>query len=138
MGLADQVIEANEKPIEEPEEEKFFTDDIGISVKKDYRKDYQYYTGYLVARAFKINDKLNKRGDGLFNGDELVLPNAEDIAVLTRYPEPIPKTMVVNIHKRIWEMAPELNPDILVVGKGLGWDLTKGEFVKIGPNVKVI
>lgn len=137
MGLADQVIEANQRP-EEPEEKGYFIDDLGIPIKNDYRKDYRAYTEYLAARIFKLNDGLNKRDDRLFNHNEVVQPTAGTIALLARYPEPIPMAMVINIHKRVWELAPRFNPDIIVVGKGLGWDLTKGEFVKIDPNVKVI
>ncbi len=138
MGLADKIIEANQKPKEEPKDSKYFVDDLGIPIKKDYRKDYRVYTEYLTARIFMLNEGLNKRDDLLFNHNEIVQPTAETIALLARYSEPIPRSLVVNVHRRVWELAPRLNPDIIVVAKGLGWDLTKGEFVKMDPNAKVI
>lgn len=132
MELADKIIEANKKPKDKKRD--YFVDDVGLPVKNNYRKDYRYYTEYLVARIVLLHPKLNKRGDKLFDGYTLITSTAESIAELAQYSEPIPRTMVVNIYRRLKELSPDLNPDIVVVADDVGWDLKEGKFVDLDPD----
>ena len=149
-GLADRVIEANEKEEEEarkaieeaeivekkpddPAPVQLYTDDLGYWVEQDIRKHKNKFARYILFRCRILNDDLNIRyGNTLCKGHETVFPTPEDIASLADLPENITRATARWVYKRLFAESPHLDMRKIEITPGWIWDLDKQEIIRVG------
>ena len=132
-SLADQVIQANEQEIVEKQSgdkapDGYYTDDLGLWVELDIRKNKPRFAQYILTRCKKLNPHLHTRGELLFNSHELVRDDKKDIAKLADIPEQLTQETAQWVYKRLMKVAPPLDNDRIVVAKDLIWNMDTCEF----------
>lgn len=142
MGLADQVIQANEDERIEQElidkrsgdtaPEGYYTDDLGLWVEQDIRRKKVKFAEYVLFRCQRLGKKtLMKTDHALYHERRMVSPVPRQIAYIADLPESIPTATAVWVYKRLFEWAPKLNEKKIIVCPGLMWDYEKGELIEV-------
>lgn len=128
--IADQLIAAANE-----EGEK---DELGLFLPKDDTPRCHYE--YLVARAFFLNKHLHTRhaGEALFNGHEIVKCTVSDICTLCNWLEYIPRPGVNYIYKRLKELAPYLDENMVAVAPTILWDKEGQRLIETDEPIRTI
>lgn len=142
MGLADQVIQANEDERFEQEligkrtgdtaPEGFYTDDLGLWVEQDIRRKAVRFAEYILFRCQYLGKKtLMKTDHALYHERRMVSPVPKQIAYIADLPESIPTATAVWVYKRLFEWAPKLNRRKITICPGLIWDFDTMELIEV-------
>ena len=133
-SLAERVIQANEQEIVEKRSgdgapDGYYTDDLGLWVEQDIRKDKMRFARYIYMRCKKINKHLHIRNNELlFNSHTLVNKHPNDISELANLPEILSVPIATWVYNRLIESVPHLDPDRIVITDSLIWNMETCEF----------
>lgn len=133
-NLADQVIEANEqeyieKTAGDQAPEGYYTDDLGLWVEQDIRKNKQRFAQYVLVRCKKLNPHLHTRDNAfLFNSHTIVNKHPNDIAELAGLAETLTTPLAALVYNRLIEIVPKLDKTRIEVTPGLVWNMDTCEF----------
>lgn len=133
-NLADQVIQANENEIVEKQSgdkapEGYYTDDLGLWVEQDIRKNKIRFAQYILMRCRKLNPHLHIRnGTLLFNSHTLVNEHRVDIAKLADIPEPLSTEVAQWVYKRLLQLSPPLDEKRILIADDMVWNMETCEF----------
>lgn len=122
MSLADRVIKANEEPTD-PNPQKY--DDIGFPLPKPDTE--RAWCEYLTARILYLNKRMYKHHNLLWLHDELITENKNTYYRLAKYPKSITDPECEYVWRRLKEIVPELDPDIISVLPGMTFNMRTGE-----------
>lgn len=126
VDLADKVIQANEAETRGDESEEVKLDDIGFPLPKP---DTEHaWCEYLTARILYLNDRMYKHQGLLWIQDELVRENKNTYYRLARYPKAISDPECQYVFRRLKELVPELDTDIIAVLPDWTFNMKTGEF----------
>lgn len=141
MGLADQVILANEderieqelidKRIGDNAPDGYYTDDLGFWVEQDIRKKKVRFAEYVLFRCQYLGKTLMKTEHDLYNEGRIVSPTPKHIAYIADLPDSIPMATAIWVYKRLFEWAPKLNEKKIIVCPGLMWDYERGILIEV-------
>lgn len=136
MNLADKVIEANEQEIVEKKSgdtapDGYYTDDLGLWVELDIRRQKVRFSEYILFRCKRLNPHLHIRDEiAVYNGHILVRNNPVDIAALADLPENISGPTARWVYKRLLHDVPHLNRSMIEIAPGWLWDIDNSEIIK--------
>ena len=124
-NLADKVIEANEREdVVESNEPKL--DDIGFPLPKP---DTEHaWCEYLTARILYLNNRMYKHQGLLWIHDELIKENKNSYYRLAKYPKQITDPECQYVWRRLKEIVPELDTDVIAVLPDWTFNMRTGEF----------
>lgn len=140
MNLADKVIEANEQEVVEKKSgdtapDGYYTDDLGLWVELDIRRQKVRFAEYILFRCKRLNPHLHIRdGVVVYNGHNLVKDTPVDIAALADLPENISGPTAKWVYKRLLQDMPHLNRSMIEIAPGWLWDIDNSEIIKKDKN----
>lgn len=140
MNLADRVIKANEQEIVEKKSgdtapDGYYTDDLGLWVELDIRRQKVRFAEYVLFRCKRLNPHLHIRDEiAVYNGHTLVRNNPVDIAALADLPENISRPTAKWVYKRLLHDMPRLNRSMIEIAPGWLWDFDNSEIIKKDKN----
>lgn len=126
MDLADRVIEANETQKKSAEPTGPTLDDIGFPLPKPDTE--QAWCEYLTARVLYLNNRVYKHHGLLWIQDELVHENKNTYYRLAKYPKTISDPECQYVFRRLKELVPELDTDVIAVLPDWTFNMKTGEF----------
>lgn len=121
--LADRVIRVNEQQ-EQPKEENNL-DDIGFPLPKPDTE--KAWCEYLTARLLYLNNRMYKYHGFLWLQDELVRENKNTYYRLAKYPKQITDPQCQYVWRRLKEIVPELDPDVIAILPDMTFNMRTGE-----------
>ena len=125
VDLADRVIKANEEE-NKSEETGPKLDDIGFPLPKP---DTEHaWCEYLTARILYLNQRMYKHHDLLWIEDELIKETKNNYYRLAKYPKQITDPECQYVWRRLKEVVPELDPDVIAVLPDVTFNMRTGEF----------
>ena len=133
-NLADKIIQANEaevirKGAGDTAPEGYYTDDLGMWVEQDIRKNPTRFARYVFVRCRKNNEHLyyDPIEMVLYNRHQVIEPNTRDILTLANLADTITPAQAIWVHTKLKETVPRLARSRLVVAPGLAWNIDKSE-----------
>lgn len=141
MGIADDIIERQQQTIAEEEQGgKTYVDELGLPViVKDIdhpENELKNNIEYIVARIFKQNyDKtlagyqglIHKRNNQLFMGNEPIDQTDDNLMRLCKTRYNIPAHIKPQVWERVFDLAPVLSYDRIIISKNLAFNNRTGE-----------
>lgn len=124
MDLADKVIQANEETDKANTGSKL--DDIGFPLPKPDTE--KAWCEYLTARILFLNNRIYKHQDMLWLGDEHIKEDKDSYYRLAKYPKKISDPECQYVWRRLKELVPVLDTDIISVLPGVTFNMRTGEF----------
>ena len=137
MGsLADKVIEANERENNSSNDtapEGYYTDDLGMWVERDIRKDAALFARYVYVRCRKLNPHLyyDNVELTLYDHHKKIEPTIRDIVDLANLADTIRPAQAIWVYNKLKETVPRLDRSRILVAPGLAWDFETARLVKI-------
>lgn len=125
VDLADRVIKANEEE-NKPEETGPKLDDIGFPLPKPDTE--RAWCEYLTARILYLNNRIYKYNGLLWIQDELIEETKNNYYRLAKYPKHITDPECQYVWRRLKEVVPELDPDVIAVLPDVTFNMRTGEF----------
>ena len=123
MSLADKVIQANENSNVDPNAPKL--DDIGFPLPKP---DTEHaWCEYLTARILYLNNRMYKHHGMLWLQDNLIRETKNSYYTLAKYPKAISDPECQYVWRRLKEIVPELDPDVIAVLPDMTFNMRTGE-----------
>lgn len=125
-NLADRVIRANEQEqiTETPDGQKL--DDIGFPLPKPDTE--RAWCEYLTARILYLNKRMYKFRGLLWLHNDIIIENKNTYYKLARYPKAISDPQCQYVWRRLKEIVPELDPDVIAVLPDMTFNMKTGEF----------
>lgn len=124
-NLADRVIRANEHETTVTPE-KTNVDDIGFPLPKPDTERAR--CEYLTARILFLNNRMYKHHGFLWMGNDIIKENKNTYYALAKYPKAISEPECQYVWRRLKEIVPELDTDIISVLPNLTFNTRTGEF----------
>lgn len=124
-NLADSVIKANNEEAKKKQEEPKL-DDIGFPLPKPNTE--HAWCEYLTARILYLNQRMYKHHDLLWIEDEPIKENKNSYYRLAKYPKQISDPECQYVWRRLKEVVPTLDPDVISVLPDLTFNMRTGEF----------
>lgn len=129
INLADQVIQANEDREKKPiEGEGPKLDDIGFPLPKPETE--KAWCEYLTARILYLNKRIYKYEGFLWLGNDIIRENKNTYYRLAKYPKAISDPECQYIWRRLKELVPELDTDVIAVLPDMTFNMRTGEVKK--------
>lgn len=122
-NLADKVIQANEEESKAPEGPEL--DDIGFPLPKPQTE--KAHCEYLTARILYLNNRMYKHQGLLWLQDRMIPETKSSYYTLAKYPKPITDPENSYVWRRLKELVPKLNTDIIAVLPGMTFNMVTGE-----------
>lgn len=122
-NLADRVIQANH---EEERAKGPKLDDIGFPLPKPDTE--RAWCEYLTARFLYLNPYTYVYHGKLWIDDEIIEETKNSYYTLAKYPKGISEPECRYVWRRLKEVCPTLNTDIIEVLPGLTFNMRTGEF----------
>lgn len=123
MSLADKVIKANEEP--EPIDTGPKLDDIGFPLPKPDTE--KAWCEYLTARILYLNPRMYLHHNILWIENIPIRETKNNYYMLAKYPKPITDPECQYVWRRLKEVVPELDTDIISVLPDLTFNMRTGE-----------
>lgn len=123
MGLADEVIRANER---ETEDDSPKLDDIGFPLPKPDTE--KAWCEYLTARLLYLNPRIYLHNDRLWIGNNVIHEDRNSYYRLAKYPKKIADHESTYVWTRLRDIVPRLNTDIVAVLPDLTFNMKTGKF----------
>ena len=126
-NLADKVIQANEyeNAPQQVEEEKTLLDDIGFPLPKPDTE--KAWCEYLTARILYLNNRMYKHHNHLWIHDEMLIENKNTYYRLAKYPKQITDPQCQYVWRRLKEIVPELDTDVIAILPDMTFNMRTGE-----------
>lgn len=124
--LADRVIQANEREDKDTLEDGVKLDDIGFPLPKPDTE--RAWCEYLTARILYLNNRMYKHQGMLWIHDELIHENKNTYYRLAKYPKQISDPECQYVWRRLKELVPELDTDVIAVLPDWTFNMRTGEF----------
>lgn len=125
-NLADRVIHANEEMEKIASHNGAELDDIGFPLPKP---DTEHaWCEYLTARILYLNKRMYKHQNLLWIHDQMIRENKNTYYILAKYPKQITDVECQYVWRRLKEIVPELDPDVIAVLPGMTFNMRTGEF----------
>lgn len=126
-NLADKVIQANEyeNTPQQVEEEKTLLDDIGFPLPKPDTE--KAWCEYLTARILYLNNRMYKHHNRLWIHDEMLIENKSTYYRLAKYPKQITEPQCQYVWRRLKEIVPELDTDVIAILPDMTFNMRTGE-----------
>ncbi len=124
-NLADRVIQANEHENAPEEEKKISLDDIGFPLPKPDTE--KAWCEYLTARILYLNNRMYKFHGFLWLQDEFIRENKNTYYRLAKYPKQITDPQCQYVWRRLKEIVPELDPDVIAILPDMTFNMKTGE-----------
>lgn len=121
MNLADKVIEANDRKDNDGPE----LDDIGFPLPKPDTE--MAWCEYLTARILYLNNRMYLHHDILWLNEVPIPETKESYYRLAKYPSSIKDYECQYVWRRLKEVVPELDPDVIAVLPDLTFNMRTGE-----------
>lgn len=127
-NLADRVIRANEHEKEQNTEnvDGQRLDDIGFPLPKPDTE--KAWCEYLTARILYLNKRMYKYHGLLWLHNDIIIENKNTYYKLARYPKAISDPQCQYVWRRLKELVPELDPDVIAVLPDMTFNMKTGEF----------
>lgn len=126
MDLADKVIQANERESQDaPDTDVQKLDDIGFPLPKPDTE--KAWCEYLTARIWYLNNRMYKHHGILWLHDEPIKENKNSYYRLAKYPKKISDPECQYVWRRLKELVPVLDTDVIEVLPGLTFNMRTGE-----------
>lgn len=126
VDLADRVIQANEENEKREADNSPKLDDIGFPLPKP---DTEHaWCEYLTARILYLNNRMYKHQGLLWIHDELIKENKNSYYRLAKYPKQITDPECQYVWRRLKEIVPELDTDVVAVLPDWTFNMRTGEF----------
>lgn len=122
-NLADKVIHANE--VADTIDDGPKLDDVGL-VLPDEDSEYEMCE-YLTARILRVNDMIYKHNGLLWIHDKLIKENKNTYYRLAKYPKQISDPECQYVWRRLREIVPELDPDVIAILPNMTFNMRTGE-----------
>lgn len=122
-NLADKVIQANKHDSTHREEQKY--DDVGIPLP-DTDSEF-VWCEYLTARIVYINPNMYTYRNLLWIHDEMIKENKNSYYRLAKYPKQITDSECQYVWRRLKEILPQLDTDVISVLPGVTFNMRTGE-----------
>lgn len=137
-NLADKIIQANEaevirKDSDDKAPQGYYTDDLGMWVEQDIRKNPTRFAWYVFVRCRKNNEHLyyDPIEMVLYNRHQVIEPSTRDILSLANLADTITPAQAIWVHTKLKENVPRLDRSRLVVAPGLAWNIDRSELEKL-------
>lgn len=125
-NLADRVIRANEDEAQAKEDSGPKLDDIGFPLPKP---DTEHaWCEYLTARILYLNNRMYKHQGMLWLYNEPIRENKNSYYRLAKYPKQITDPECQYVWRRLKELVPELDTDVIAVLPDWTFNMKTGEF----------
>lgn len=126
-NLADRVIRANEYEKEQSTEntDGQRLDDIGFPLPKPDTE--KAWCEYLTARILYLNKRMYKYHGLLWLHNDIIIENKNTYYRLARYPKVITDPQCQYVWRRLKEIVPELDPDVIAVLPDMTFNMRTGE-----------
>ena len=121
MNLADKVIEANDRANDDGPE----LDDIGFPFPKPDTE--RAWCEYLTARILYLNNRIYLYHNTLWINEVPIPETKESYYRLAKYPSSIKDHECQYVWRRLKEVVPELDPDVIAVLPDLTFNMRTGE-----------
>lgn len=131
--LADRVILANEHNDKADTPEQKY-DDVGVLLPDTDSE--LVWCEYLTARIICLNPDMYIHHNILWISDEMIKENKNSYYRLAKYPKQISDSECQYVWRRLKEIVPQLDTDIISVLPGLTFNMRTGELKH--ENVKTI
>lgn len=122
MNLADKVIEANGRAKDNGPE----LDDIGFPLPKPNTE--RAWCEYLTARIMYLNNRMYQHHGMLWLNEVPIPETKESYYRLAKYPSSIKDYENQYVWRRLKELVPELNTDVVAVLPNLTFNMRTGKF----------
>ena len=124
-NLADRVIRANEQEqiTETPDGQKL--DDIGFPHPKPDTE--RAWCEYLTARILYLNKRMYKFRGLLWLHNDIIIENKNTYYKLARYPKAISDPQCQYVWRRLKEIVPELDTDVIAILPDMTFNMRTGE-----------
>lgn len=122
MNLADKVIEANEYHHSSGPE----LDDIGFPLPKPDTE--RAWCEYLTARLWYLNPRIYLHNDHLWINERVISEDKSTYYRLAKYPNKIKDHQCEYVWRRLHELVPVLDTDVIAVLPDLTFNMKTGEF----------
>lgn len=123
LNLADKVIKANE---EDTLKQGPKLDDIGFPLPKPDTE--RAWCEYLTARFLYLNPYTYVYHSKLWIDNEIIEESATSYYTLAKYPKRLSEPECRYVWRRLKEVCPTLNTDIIEVLPGVTFNMRTGEF----------
>jgi len=126
-NLADRVIRANKQEKEQNTEntDGQRLDDIGFPLPKPDTE--KAWCEYLTARILYLNKRMYKYHGLLWLHNDIIIENKNTYYRLARYPKVITDPQCQYVWRRLKEIVPELDPDVIAVLPDMTFNMRTGE-----------
>ena len=125
-NLADRVIRANEDNEKAESYSGPELDDVGFPLPKP---DTEHaWCEYLTARILYLNNRMYKHHGLLWIQDRLIREDKNTYYSLAKYPKQITDPECQYVWRRLKEIVPELDTDIIAVLPDVTFNMKTGEF----------
>lgn len=125
-NLADRVIRANEQEQITETSDGQKLDDIGFPLPKPDTE--RAWCEYLTARILYLNKRMYKFRGLLWLHNDIIIENKNTYYKLARYPKAISDPQCQYVWRRLKEIVPELDPDVIAVLPDMTFNMKTGEF----------
>lgn len=125
-NLADKVIKANEHEEEVNTADNQKVDDVGIFLPGPDDTE-KVWCEYLTARILYLNKRMYKYRGLLWLHDDIIKENKNTYYRMARYPKQITDPQCQYVWRRLRDLVPELDPDVIAVLPGLTFNMRTGE-----------
>lgn len=125
-NLADRVIKANEESTRSETDNGPKLDDIGFPLPKP---DTEHaWCEYLTARILYLNNRMYKYHNLLWMQDQMIREDKNTYYRLAKFPKQITDVECQYVWRRLKELVPELDPDVIAVLPDVTFNMRTGEF----------
>ena len=125
-NLADRVIKANEYNEKADANSGVELDDIGFPLPKP---DTEHaWCEYLTARILYLNQRMYKHQNFLWIHDQTIKEDKNTYYNLAKYPKQITDVECQYVWRRLKEIVPELDTDVIAVLPDMTFNMRTGEF----------
>lgn len=135
ISIAEQLIAANEaqelmeRSRGDNAPEGYYTDDMGYWVEQDIKKNRERFAEYILFRC-KRKGVYKDRGM-LFSGHKEIHPTNTSIIAVADIPYMITSAQATWVYNRLMEIAPEINNDLLYIGRNMAWSASQSDFIDL-------
>lgn len=124
-NLADRVIKANEDNIQSETDNGPKLDDIGFPLPKP---DTEHaWCEYLTARILYLNQRMYTYQNLLWIHDQMIREDKNTYYRLAKFPKQITDVECQYVWRRLKEIVPELDPDVIAVLPDMTFNMRTGE-----------
>lgn len=125
-NLADRVIKANEEITRSETDNGPKLDDIGFPLPKP---DTEHaWCEYLTARILYLNNRMYKYHNLLWIQEQMIREDKNTYYRLAKFPKQITDVECQYVWRRLKELVPELDPDVIAVLPDVTFNMRTGEF----------